>query len=111
MQIFLSHNKPLLPARIPENIQQKPGIRKVTNRQVEFLDGSVENIDVLMMCTGYEYDYSFLSPECGIEVKDKRVTPLYKHLIHTKHPNFGIIGVCKIIVPFPNFDVQARFFR
>uniref|UniRef100_A0A0B6Y0T3 Flavin-containing monooxygenase n=1 Tax=Arion vulgaris TaxID=1028688 RepID=A0A0B6Y0T3_9EUPU len=110
-QVFLSHNKPPIKAPLPDNVQQKPGINRVNKCQVEFLDGSREDVDVLLLCTGYYYNYSFLSPECGIEVKDSRVTPLYKHLIHTKYPNFGIMGVCKVVVPFPMFDVQARFFR
>ena len=78
---------------------------------VHFKDGSSLQTDTLMLCTGYHYDYSFLDPEIDLKVDDNRITPLYKHFIHTKYPNLGIIGICKTIVPFPMFDMQARFFK
>ncbi|BFZ19496.1 hypothetical protein BsWGS_22535 [Bradybaena similaris] len=110
-QVFLSHNKPLLKCPLPGNVQQKPGIKTINKGQVEFLDGSREDVDFLLLCTGYHYHYNFLSPECGVEVKESRVTPLYQHLIHTKYPNLAILGVCKVIIPFPLFQMQALFCR
>ncbi|XP_059164840.1 uncharacterized protein LOC131947629 [Physella acuta] len=110
-QVYLSHNKPTLTTKLPDNLHQKPGIKRVDNSMIEFLDGSSVEADVLMFCTGYHYDYHFLDKDCGIVVHEERVTPLYKHLISSKYPSLGIVGICKQIVPFPMFDVQVRFFR
>ncbi|XP_005103654.1 flavin-containing monooxygenase FMO GS-OX-like 4 [Aplysia californica] len=109
-EVYLSHNKQPFP-NMPENLHQRPGIAKLDPEVIHFSDGSSVRADALMYCTGYHYDYSFVAPEVGLRVDDNRVMPLYKHLIHTGYPNFGIIGVCKRIVPFPMFDVQAQYFR
>ena len=42
-------------------------------------------MDTILLCTGYHYTFPFLSPECGVNVsEDERVTPLWKHLTHTR---------------------------
>ncbi|CAG5134104.1 unnamed protein product [Candidula unifasciata] len=110
-QVFLSHNKPLLKSPLPDNLQQRPGIKNINKGRVEFLDGSQEDVDFLLLCTGYHYRYTFLSAACGVEVTENRVTPLYKHLVHTKHPNLAILGICKVVIPFPMFHMQASFCR
>ncbi|GFO34733.1 flavin-containing monooxygenase [Plakobranchus ocellatus] len=111
-KVYLSHNKAPLVSQLPDNMEEKPGIESLdAPNQVTFIDGTSVRADTLMLCTGYHYDYSFLAPECGIQVDDYRVTPMYKHLINTKHPSMAILGICKRIVPFPFFDVQVKFFR
>ena len=42
-------------------------------------------------------------------VVDERVSPLYKHLIHTQLPSLSFIGIPKKVTPFPMFDCQVRF--
>ncbi|XP_055891637.1 uncharacterized protein LOC106078289 [Biomphalaria glabrata] len=109
--VYLSHKKPLLASKLPENLTQKPGIEKILSSSVHFNDDSLVTADVLLFCTGYNYNYSFLAPQCGVQVVDGRVTGLFKHLFCTKFPTLAVIGVCKVIVPFPMFDVQIRLFR
>ncbi|GFO33575.1 flavin-containing monooxygenase, partial [Plakobranchus ocellatus] len=53
----------------------------------------------------------FLAPECGVEVFDQRVWPVYKHLINTKFPSMAILGVCTYVIPFPLYDIQVQLFR
>ncbi|KAK3799153.1 hypothetical protein RRG08_051428 [Elysia crispata] len=111
-KVYISHKKPPLQSRFPDNVEQKPGIDKLdAPSKITFQDGTSVHADSLILCTGYHYDYSFLAPECGIEVDDYRVMPLYKHLVNTKFPSMAIVGICKRIVPFPFFDIQVRFFR
>ncbi|RUS81445.1 hypothetical protein EGW08_010785 [Elysia chlorotica] len=111
-KVYISHKKSPLKSRLPDNVEQKPGIERLdAPATVTFSDGTSVHADSLMLCTGYHYDYSFLAPECGVEVDDYRVTPMYKHLINTKYPSLAIVGICKRIVPFPFFDIQIRFFR
>lgn len=66
-------------------------------------------VDAILFCTGYRYNVSFLSSGCQVNVEDERVTPLYKHIIHTKYPSLSIIGLCKHICPFPQFHCQVLF--
>lgn len=75
-------------------------------RSVVLEDDTVLDVDVLVLCTGYCYSFPFLDG-CGVSVEDERVYPLYKHLIHAEHPTLAIVGLCKVIVPFPQFHCQV----
>ena len=109
-EVTLSHNRDRLKSPLPGNVTESLGIKLIKENSVEFLDGKEKPVDAILYCTGYHYSYPFLSEKCGLGTHDERVTPLYKHLIHTRLPSLCIIGVCKIICPFPQFDVQAQFF-
>ncbi|WAR13461.1 LOW QUALITY PROTEIN: GSXL4-like protein [Mya arenaria] len=74
-----------------------------------FTNGKEEPVDVIMLCTGYRYSFPFLSPNCALNIEDERVTPLYKHIIHTRYPTLSFIGICKTICPFPQFQNQLKF--
>jgi hypothetical protein len=41
---------------------------------------------------GYKYSFPFLTASCGISVKERRVGPLYKHLLNIRHPTMAFIG-------------------
>ena len=107
-QVILSHNKPRLVTPFPQNVSQQTGIERLTKDSVVFLNGEEEKIDTLMLCTGYRYKFPFLSKSCDIHIEDERVTPLYKHIIHTKFPTLSFIGICKVVCPFPQFDQQVQ---
>lgn len=91
-------------------MEQKQGISSLTATGFVAEDGTHTEIDALMMCTGYKYDFPFLSPTCSVSTKDERVMPLYKHLIHIEWPKLSFIGIPKVICPFPLFDCQVQFF-
>lgn len=107
-RVILSHNKPRLVTPFPQNVSQQTGIERLTKDSVVFLNGEEEKIDTLMLCTGYRYKFPFLSESCDIHIEDERVTPLYKHIIHTKFPTLSFIGICKVVCPFPQFDQQVQ---
>lgn len=88
---------------------QQRGVKAMTRDTVIYKDGFEEQADVLMLCTGYRYSFPYLTKDCNVEIKDERITPLYKHIVHTQHPTMSFIGMCKIICPFPQFDTQVRF--
>ncbi|GFO22647.1 flavin-containing monooxygenase [Plakobranchus ocellatus] len=111
-KVYLSHNKAPLESRLPHNVEERPGVRSLgPGSKVTFLDGSTADVDTVMFCTGYCYDYGFLAPECGVEVFDQRVWPVYKHLINTKFPSMAILGICTYVIPFPLYDIQVQLFR
>nr|KAG5712163.1 hypothetical protein BaRGS_014513 [Batillaria attramentaria] len=60
------------------------------------------------MYPGYHFTFPFLDDKCHVHIDtDERITPLYKHLIHTEFPSMSFIGICKTICPFPQFHVQV----
>ena len=108
-QVVISHEKNPIESQLPANVTQERGVKAMTRDSVIYKDGTEEKADVLMLCTGYRYSFPYLSDECAVKIKDERITPLYKHIIHTKYPTMSFIGMCKIICPFPQFDTQVRF--
>ncbi|CAH1780409.1 unnamed protein product, partial [Owenia fusiformis] len=109
-KVYLSHNKAPLLAALPSNMVQVPGISHLKEHSVVFKDEKEVPLDLLLLCTGYHYTFPFLSEKCHIDTTDERVSPLYKHLIHTEFPTLALMGLCKTICPFPQFDCQVRFF-
>jgi len=68
----------------------------------------IENIDVFIYATGYRYHLPFL--EKVIPVDNNRVGPLYYDIIPSDHMNLGFIGLPYLVIPFPLFQIQARWF-
>jgi len=67
------------------------------------------NIDTFMFCTGYHYDFPFISDEI-IGVDDNWVNPLYLDIVLPRDNTLGFIGLPYLIVPFPMFEIQAKWF-
>ncbi|XP_033755689.1 dimethylaniline monooxygenase [N-oxide-forming] 1-like [Pecten maximus] len=101
--------KPCLQTYLPDNLEQKPGIKYVTEHSVVFENDEEVMVDAIIFCTGYMFTFPFLSPECHAKVENERVTPLYKHVIHTEYPSLSIIGILKLTCAFPSFHHQVLF--
>ena len=88
---------------------QTCGIKTVLPNGVLLQDNQEIQVDSMVLCTGYKYDFPFLSKECQLSTAGERVTPLYKHVIHINYPSLSFIGLCKQICPFPQFQCQVLF--
>lgn len=78
--------------------------------QLRLRDGTItEAVDELMYCTGYHYQYPFLSAPL-LSIEDNWVQPLYRDLLHIDHPTLAFIGIPFRVIPFPLFEMQARWF-
>jgi hypothetical protein len=83
--------------------------RFLSNGEIELSSGGRVQADGVILCTGYNFSFPFLEKECGVEVKNQRVKPLYKHCVHIHHPSLFFIGLPITIVPFPAFHMQMEF--
>lgn len=101
----LAHNDP---ANFPRNLKLVPDVQQLTESGVIFQDGTDVAVDTIMYCTGFNYSFPFLSTDCGIQVDDNCVEPLFKHLININHPTMAFLGLnfhlCLQLV----VDLQAR---
>jgi len=81
------------------------------NQQGELLfrDSAPVSIDSFIFCTGYRYEFSFIGHDI-ISVTDNQVRPLHMDLVHPAHPTLSFIGLPYLIIPFPLFEMQARWF-
>ena len=107
---LVHHTKPVK-YKLPLNAEQLPSITVIDpDGTVHFENGEARNIDDIILCTGYEYYFPFLTHGCGVWVEfGKHVAPLYKHVLNIAHPSMAFIGLNTQILPFPLFDMQVQF--
>lgn len=109
--VILSHHWPEpIKTRFPDNVRQAPDVARMTERGVNFVDGTSAPCDLVFYCTGYLYTFPFLSDECRVRVVDNHVQPLYKHLVHIDYPTLALVGLPFYVCANSLFDLQARFF-
>ncbi|XP_076165841.1 uncharacterized protein LOC143145905 [Ptiloglossa arizonensis] len=109
-RVYLSHNNERLGGILPRNVIQVMGVERIDGNEILLKDRTSVTADAFIFCTGYRYSFPFLDENCGIHVDNNYVTPLYKHLINIDHPTMCIVGVPTIVLPFPMFDCQVRYF-
>ena len=108
-KVYLSHKGTLL-CKLPDNLKQHKPITSVSNDgTVCFDDGEQEKVDAILFCTGYNFSFPFLHCDCNIQVRNNRVTHLYKHIFNIKYPTLSFIGLALRICPFPQFSLQAQY--
>ncbi|XP_053674895.1 senecionine N-oxygenase-like [Anopheles nili] len=109
--VFFSHHVPdkLQKIVFPPNVIHVPDILRILPNEVEFVNGSKHFVTIVFYCTGYRYNFRFLHSDCGIEVEDNWVRPLYKHLLNINRPTMAFIGLPFYVCASLMFDLQARF--
>ncbi|XP_029375412.1 flavin-containing monooxygenase FMO GS-OX4 [Echeneis naucrates] len=110
-KVTLSHGRPRLTFPLPSGIRQSsPVVAIEDNGSIRFQDGSVDQADTLMFCTGYKFRFPFLdADQLGLKIQDHMVSPLYRYMMPPAFPSLFFISICKMICPFPNFNCQVQF--
>lgn len=111
-EVYLVYHSTMVQYKLPCNVKLLPSITQIeADGIVHFKNGESHPVDELILCTGYQYSYPFLTNESGIQIEEggKHVTPLYKHMFNISHPSMVFIGLNYPVLPFPFFDVQVRF--
>jgi dimethylaniline monooxygenase (N-oxide forming) len=74
------------------DIAVKPNIERFAGgRAVRFADGSEEEVDLVVYCTGYKISFPFFDPEL-VSTRDNRL-PLYRHVASAEHPGLYFVGL------------------
>ena len=87
---------PTVSGRILDRIQHgtitpKPNIEALEGTRVRFEDGSVEEVDVIVYCTGYKISFPFFE-EDFISAPDNHIE-LFRRVFHPDIPNVFFIGL------------------
>ena len=91
------------------NVQCCADIERFEDERVVLTDGkTVTGIDRVIFCTGYQYDFPFLSKSL-LHHDGFQLTQLYRDLLHVDHPTLAFVGIPSLIIPFPLFDIQSRW--
>ena len=73
------------------DIVVKPGISAFDGRVVRFVDGSEEEVDLIIWCTGYKVSFPFFDP-AFLAAKDNYL-PLWQRMIHPGVDNLFFVGL------------------
>ena len=109
-RVILSNRKSPIACPLPANVEQFGEVEQIlTSRVVLFKDGKKLSPDAIIMCNGYDFDFPFLDDDCGVSISNRTIYPLYKHVFNAINPSMAFIGVNITVLPFPYFDLQARW--
>lgn len=99
----------LLPRLGHGDITAKPNIDRFTGgHTVRFADGSEEEIDLVVYCTGYQISFPFLD-ESVFAARDNRM-PLYRRVVSAEHPGLFFIGFVQPLGPLmPIAEAQSEW--
>jgi len=111
-KLFEAHptvSSELLPRLGHGDITVKPNIEKFPGaRTVRFIDGSEEEIDLVVYCTGYKMTFPFFDPKV-LAAPDNRL-PLYRRVVSVERPGLYFIGFIQPLGPImPLAEAQAEW--
>jgi dimethylaniline monooxygenase (N-oxide forming) len=91
------------------DIEVKPNIDRFTGgRGIRFVDGSEEEIDLVVYCTGYKITFPFFDEEM-VSAKDNRLS-LYRRVVSVDHPGLYFIGLIQPLgAIMPLAEAQAEW--
>ncbi len=109
--IFSYRSKPMGFA-FPEAFSEVPLLLKVEGNTAFFKDGTTREVDVIVLCTGYQHYFPFLPDELRLKTNN-RLWPLglYKGVVWEKNPKLMYLGMQDQYYTFNMFDAQAWFAR
>lgn len=111
-KLFEAHptvSSELLPRLGHGDIAVKPNIdRFAGGRTVRFVDGSEEEIDLVVYCTGYKMTFPFFDPQV-LSAPDNRL-PLYRRVVSVERPGLYFIGFIQPLGPImPLAEAQCEW--
>ncbi|HEY6398055.1 MAG TPA: NAD(P)-binding domain-containing protein [Solirubrobacteraceae bacterium] len=86
----------------------KPNVRELQGDSVRFEDGSIEEIDTIVWCTGYKVTFPFLDPEL-LSAPDNDL-PLYKRVFKPGIDNLFFIALLQPLgATMPLAEAQGKW--
>ncbi|HJZ36871.1 MAG TPA: NAD(P)-binding domain-containing protein [Solirubrobacterales bacterium] len=91
------------------DIAAKPNIDRFTGgRGVRFVDGTEEEVDLVVYCTGYKITFPFFDPE--VLSAPENVLPLYRRVVPVDRPGLYLIGLVQPLGPImPLAEAQCEW--
>jgi dimethylaniline monooxygenase (N-oxide forming) len=111
-KLFEAHptvSSELLPRLGHGDISVKPNIDRFPGgRSVRFVDGSEEEIDLVVYCTGYKMTFPFFDPKV-LAAPDNRL-PLFRRVVSVERPGLYFIGFIQPLGPImPLAEAQCEW--
>ncbi len=110
--ITVSHRTAPMGYKWPDNWQEVPLLTSVSENTCTFKDGSTKEIDAIILCTGYQHHFPFMTPELTLETANRLATAnLYKGVVFNDNPALFYLGMQDQWYTFNMFDAQAWYVR
>ncbi|ANZ34953.1 monooxygenase [Lentzea guizhouensis] len=93
------------------DITVKPNVARLDGAGVVFADGSREEVDVIVYCTGYKVDFPFLEAAAfpAVSSPDNEVS-LYRRVVDPEHPGLYFLGLIQPLgAIMPLAEAQAEW--
>jgi trimethylamine monooxygenase len=110
--VTISHRTAPTSFHWPDSFTEVPLLTKVVNKTAHFKDGTTQEIDAIILCTGYLHHFPFLPDELRL-VTTNRLWPLdiFKGVVWEKNPKLLFLGMQDQFYTFNMFDAQAWYAR
>ncbi|ODS87493.1 MAG: potassium transporter [Chryseobacterium sp. SCN 40-13] len=96
----------------PQGIKEVPLVTHFDGDTAYFKDGSSEDYDAVIMCTGYQHKFPFLPDELRLKTKNNLYPDnLYKGVFFNDLPQLIYLGMQDQYYTFNMFDAQAWLAR
>ncbi len=90
------------------DIEVKPNIERLDGDTVHFVDGTFEQIDVIVYCTGYKITFPFLDSSI-ISAQDNEIS-LFHRVVDPDHPGLYFLGLVQPLgAIMPLAEAQAEW--
>jgi flavin-binding monooxygenase-like protein len=90
------------------DIAVRPGIERFDGDHVRFTDGSAEQVDAVIYCTGYKISFPFLGE--AVTGADGGQIPLYHRVVAPELPGLYFIGLVQPIgAVMPVAEIQSQW--
>ena len=96
----------------PEGMKEVHYMDRIEGDKAIFKDGTIQEMDALILCTGYLHHFPFLSEELKLKTHNRLYPPkLYKGVAWQDNPNLFYLGMQDQFHTFNMFDAQAWYVR
>jgi trimethylamine monooxygenase len=110
--VVISYRSMPIGHRWPASISEVPLLERLDGATAHFVDGQSAEVDLVILCTGYQYSFPFLDPALRLRTR-KRVCPegLYKGIFLQQDPRLIYLGMQYQYYAFLMADAQAYYAR
>ena len=110
--ITISHRTTPTGRKWPSTWQEVPLLTHVEGNVAYFNDGFSKHVDAIILCTGYQYNFSFLPDDLRLRTSNRLWPPnLYKGVFWEDNPRLMYLGMQDQYYTFTMFDAQAWYAR
>jgi trimethylamine monooxygenase len=96
----------------PAGIDEVPLLSKVDGSTAHFADGTTRDVDAIVLCTGYQHSFRFISDELRLRTANVLYPDhLYKGVFWLGNPDLMYLGMQDQYYTFTMFDTQAWYAR